>query len=374
MSSDWQVLPSAPGPDVPGWLDWYDLFVIHTSGGKDSQTALRRAVAVLGAAGALGRTAALHLWLDRPSEEGDGPRVEWPQVPELAAEQAARNGLPLADGDGWAVWNAHRGGAPLAGQEQFAGRMHYARRDFEGDLLDDIATRTKRDKVTMRGWPTMWTRYCTSDWKTSVGRAFTEHLCEQIRAERGLARPVRVLQMMGFRAEESTARANRPAFGFRQGVSAKASRHVWEWLPIHQLTTAQVWADIRESGVPYHPVYDEGMSRLSCRHCILGSAADLATSKRLSPHTAAAYERVEVDLGDAFQQNRPLASIPPSPGPAGFDVHWLTCPTCSVPVLANARSPQQHCPAHAPSGPWDRRHGAAPSCVQDALFNVTATS
>ena len=88
---------------------------------------------------------------------------------------------------------------------------------------------------------------------------------QQIRADRHLTRPVRVLQVMGFRAAESEDRAKRRPFGFRPGVSAKTKRHVFEWLPIHDMSTAAVWRDIRTAGIPYHPVYDEGMRGLSCQ-------------------------------------------------------------------------------------------------------------
>ncbi|MDR7277614.1 phosphoadenosine phosphosulfate reductase domain-containing protein [Catenuloplanes atrovinosus] len=273
---------SAPEPATPGWLDWYDLIVIHTSGGKDSQTALRRVLRILAAAGVLDRVAVLHLVLDKALEDGDEPRIEWQQVPELAAEQAARGNISLSGESGWAVWNARRQGEVLTSRGQWAGLMHYARRDVDGDLLDDFATRRKRDG-SPRGWATMWTRYCTSDWKTAPGQGFTEFLCQQIRTEHTLTRPVRVLQVMGFRAQESADRAARRPFAFHFGVSAEASRHVWEWLPIHQLTTQQVWADIREPGVPYHPAYDEDLSRLFSPGFADVSSPSMAVS-RSAPH------------------------------------------------------------------------------------------
>lgn len=367
---------SAPGPGTPGWLGWYDVIIIHTSGGKDSQTAVRRVVAILAAAGVLDRVAVLHLVLDKDPRTGRAePRIEWQQVPELAAEQAARAGIPLSAEDGWAVWNTHGDKTAPLGRAQWAGLMHYARREVDGDLLDDFASRRKRDG-SPRGWATMWTRYCTSDWKTDVGRAFTETICRQIRRRQGLTRPVRVLQVMGFRAEESNDRAARSPFAFNFGVSAATSRHVWEWLPIHELTRREVWADIAASGVPYHPTYDEGLSRLSCRICIMASKKDLATAKRLAPATAVAYERVEVDLADPFQHNRPLASIPAEPGPAGFDVWWTTCPTCQVPVLASTRQQQRHCPAHARTGPWllPSEQAAAPCAQQGTLFDLSTVA
>jgi 3'-phosphoadenosine 5'-phosphosulfate sulfotransferase (PAPS reductase)/FAD synthetase len=353
---------------------FFDVIVIHTSGGKDSQTVLRLAMRLIIRYGALGKACALHLVLDKDDPAQSGPRVEWDQVPLLAAVQADRNGLPLAAVRGWAVWDAHRNDRAPASRSDWSGRMHYARREFTytaadgrqvaGDLLDDIATRRKRDGVTMRGWPTMWTRYCTSDWKTAVGRAFTERVCQQIRAEHGLTRPVRVLQIMGFRAEESRDRADRPPFAVNYGVSAQTLRHTWEWLPIHTMTTVQVWQDIRGSGVPYHPAYDEGMSRLSCRVCIMASGQDLANARRLAPDTFAAYAQVEEDLDDSFQHRRRLADVTAAPGRVGLQVRWDRCPDCRTPVLARDWETGRGCPAHATGGPWAAdQPPAAGSCA-----------
>lgn len=359
----WTPEELPPTAGAPGWLDWFDLIVIHTSGGKDSQEALRQAVATFRAARVMHKVAALHIWLDRRHPLGlnadDRSRIEWHQVPQLAAEQARRAGLPLANGEGWAVWDAREAPADVE-RDVWAGRLHFARRinrdgsDYAGDLLDDIATRTKKDGETLRGWPTMWTRYCTSDWKTAVGRSFTEYVCKQLRRELGLTRPVRVLQVMGFRTEESDDRAARETYALNYGVSAETIRHTWEWLPIHTLTRRDVWEGIRASGVPYHPVYDEGMTRLSCRRCIMGSRRDLATATRLDPDGTAAYVRVESDLRDSFQQRRPLADVRPAPGPLWFAVRWDTCTTCGVPTLARADAPRRACPAHAETGVWDQ--------------------
>lgn len=360
------------------FLDRFDAIVLHSSAGKDSQTALRHALAVCWLADVMDRVAVLHLVLDRDPRTGAEPRVEWQQVPELAAEQARRYGVPLAGDGGWVVQNAAESGAPL-NRVDWAGQMHYARRRFVGDLWDDVATRLKRDG-SLRGWPTMWTRYCTSDWKTAVGREFTQALCASL----ALGRPARVLQAMGFRAEESRDRAERSPFGLNAGVTAPTLRRVWEWLPIHDMLLPDVWADIRDSGVPYHPVYDQGLSRLSCRFCILANPRDLAIARRLSPAAAADVIAVEVTTGDPFQakikktvRNKvvvsevkiplPLADVTPAPGRDGFDVHWLTCLDCGVPTLAAVWEDTRPCPAHALTGAWDLGVPAAPGCVQLTL-------
>lgn len=311
--------PAAPGPDVADWLTWWDLILPQTSAGKDSQTAMRAAVTVCNAAGVHDRMIAMHMDL--------GARVEWPQVPDLAREQAARHGLPLVV--------ASRGGV---------------------DLLDDVATRRKRDGA-VRGWPGAGLRYCTSDHKTAPSRRAIEAICEHIRTTRGLTRPVRVLQVMGFRAAESKRRAQLPAFAFNARQSASTKRHVFDWLPIQGMTTAQVWNDIRASGVPYHPAYDEGMSRLSCRFCVLASARDLSIARRLSPDVADQYIAVENTIGHTFQNGRALSSIPIQDGRRGFAVRWDTCPTCGVRVLARDVDTARFCPAHATDGPWTTDQG-----------------
>jgi 3'-phosphoadenosine 5'-phosphosulfate sulfotransferase (PAPS reductase)/FAD synthetase len=370
-------------------LTTFDLIVIHTSGGKDSQTALRRALTAAREQDVMDRVAVLHLILDADPRTGAAPRVEWQQVPELAAEQARRNGVGLAADGGWVVQNT-AAVRRIPARTEWAGQMHYARRSTDwyqrdedrdqvlpADLWEDVATRRKRDE-SLRGWPTQFTRYCTSDWKTAVGRAFTQHLVDSLE----LGRPAKVLQVMGFRAQEGRERAKWPAFGVKTRASAPSKRIVWEWLPIHELSTAQVWDDIRVAGVPYHPVYDRGMSRLSCRFCVMANPADLATARRLAPDAAADVIAVETAVGDPFQarikktvRNKvvvaeekipmPLAAIQPAPGRDGFDVHWATCTVCAVPVLAEVAPGTPHaCPAHAANGVWDRRDNPTSGCTE----------
>jgi hypothetical protein len=99
----------------------------------------------------------------------------------------------------------------------------------------------------------------------------------------------------------------------------------------------------------------------------------------MSPDTFAAYVEVEQRLDDAFQHNRPLASIAAAPGVAGFDVHWLTCPRCAVPVLANVREQRAWCPAHAETGPWllpapNRRRRTPCAPQTETLFDLPSVT
>src|SRR5262249_40350256 len=134
----------------------------------------------------------------------------------------------------------------------------------QGDLLDHIRQRGM--------FPSPGARFCTSDHKrTQIAKVFTE-LTNRSR-EAG-SNHVRILSCMGLRAEESPARARRPAFAFDERAS-NGRRHVDVWLPLHHWTVQQVWDRIRASGVPHHPAYDLGMPRLSCCFCIFSPRSAL---------------------------------------------------------------------------------------------------
>ncbi|MFF3867092.1 hypothetical protein [Micromonospora sp. NPDC001898] len=109
--------------------------------------------------------------------------------------------------------------------------------------------------------------------------------------------------------QESPSRAKRIPYAFNAAASNKTRRHVWDWYPVHHWTEEQVWAQIRESELPWAWPHDAGMSRLSCSLCVLGSKKDLLTAVRLRPGLAREYARVETDTGHSFQQARTIASL-----------------------------------------------------------------
>ena len=67
-------------------------------------------------------------------------------------------------------------------------------------------------------------------------------LAAEQRAAGVTGRPVRILNVLGMRAEESTDRAQMQPFGPDTRASNKTVRHVDRWLPIHSWTAEQVWA------------------------------------------------------------------------------------------------------------------------------------
>jgi 3'-phosphoadenosine 5'-phosphosulfate sulfotransferase (PAPS reductase)/FAD synthetase len=118
----------------------------------------------------------------------------------------------------------------------------------------------------------------------------------------------KILNVFGFRAEESPARKKKRVFERNKNASTK-SRTVYNWLPIHNWTEAEVWADIKESGVRHHRAYDIGMPRLSCCFCIFAPKAALVIAGKDKPELLQEYVDVEREIGHTFRVNLSLAEV-----------------------------------------------------------------
>ena len=174
----------------PSLAEW-DVILVNSSGGKDSQTMLRQAVVAADAEGvSRSRIVVAH---------ADLGRVEWPGTRELAKEQAEAYGVEFR-----------------------------TMKRPQGDLLAHIERRGM--------FPGPRTRYCTSDHK----RGQIAKIITALDRERRDDDTFRVLNCMGLRAEESPARRKKAAFSCNGYFSTK-SRTVWDWLPIHRWTEQMVW-------------------------------------------------------------------------------------------------------------------------------------
>lgn len=246
-------------------LTAYDVILINSSAGKDSQAMLTHLVEQCDAAGiARSRIIVVH---------ADLGRAEWPGTLELAHQQAAAYGL----------------------------YFEVVRREL-GDLLDQIEKRGK--------FPSSTARYCTSDQKTSQVAKLMTQLAKAHRRRNPstLFRPIRILNCLGIRAEESRARAKKVAFG-PDKAATNGRRIVDRWLPIFTWTTDQVWTTIRRSGLPHHPAYDAGMPRLSCVFCVLAGPKELVLAARLNPALAAEYAALEQRIDHTFKPGLSMAEI-----------------------------------------------------------------
>lgn len=257
-----ETVTVAPAPDLAA----YDVVLVNSSADKDSQAALDVVVETARAVGMLDRLVVVH------ADLGDN---EWPETAKLAAEHAAFYGL----------------------------RFEVVSRQRDGRV------ETILDRVTERGmWPDAARRWCTSDHKRGPIRKLMTQLAAEQRAAGVEGRPVRLLNVMGLRAEESNARQRRAPYSFDRAAS-NGRRHVDTWLPIHRWTTAQVWRRIERAGTQPHPAYAAGMSRLSCRFCVLASRSDLICSARLNSELAARYAAVEAKTGHRFRQDLSMAEV-----------------------------------------------------------------
>jgi 3'-phosphoadenosine 5'-phosphosulfate sulfotransferase (PAPS reductase)/FAD synthetase len=235
----------------------YDYIVINSSAGKDSQAMLHRVATLAKAAGVLDRVVVVH---------ADLGRVEWEGTRELAEEQARHYGV----------------------------RFEVVSRP-QGDLLQHVTERGK--------WPSSTARYCTSDHKRGqVQKLFT-------RLSREAGRPIRILNCLGLRADESPNRAKRAAFSTNERASC-ASRHVSDWLPIHDWSQERVWWVIQmEAGTRWHAAYDLGMPRLSCCFCIFAPKSALVLAGKHNPTLLRNYVAVEELIGHTFRQDCSMADV-----------------------------------------------------------------
>lgn len=238
----------------------YRWIVINSSGGKDSQVALGEVVRQCDAAGVpRARLVVSHQCLGR---------MEWQGTLDLVRQQAAHYGLRVEVSK-----YRNKAGAEL-------------------DLLDYVRLRRK--------WPDNQNRYCTSDFKRGPGGRVITQLSREA--------PGKVLNIFGFRSEESPARAKKPVFVKNDRLTSNL-REVWDWLPIHDWTEKQVWQAIAASGVPHHWAYDKGMPRLSCCFCIFAPRAALLIAGRENPELLDEYCRLEAEIGHTFQNKKPISAI-----------------------------------------------------------------
>ena len=165
--------------------------------------------------------------------------------------------------------------------------------------------KTLLERVEERGlWPSNSARWCTSDFKAGpIQRELRRYLKAHSRF-RG-----RLVSAMGMRAEESPARARKTPWRRNDRMSV-AGREVFDWLPVFDLSTEDVFRVIRDAGQSPHWAYAAGMSRLSCSFCILASRADLRRAAELRPKLYRTYAELERRIGHTLSPTRrPLPEV-----------------------------------------------------------------
>lgn len=239
----------------------YNIVIINSSGGKDSLCALWEVV----------RIARLQSFpLDRMVvSHQDLGEMEWSGTKELVQKQSEFFGL----------------------KTYFSKRKD--KNGYEENLLEYVERRGK--------WPSNKQRYCTSDFKRGPGGRVVTFLTK------GLGE-CKVLYVFGFRSEESPSRAKKDVLKLNNQLSTR-KRIVYDWLPIHNWSSKQVWSTIKLHSLPYHPAYDLGMPRLSCCFCIFSPFDALVVAGKANPQLLDRYIEVENKIGHTFRDGFSIASV-----------------------------------------------------------------
>lgn len=239
----------------------YKLIIINSSAGKDSLVAIHEVCRLAEEQG-------------YPKEQiivshQDLGEMEWEGTIELVKEQADFFGLRL---------------------------ITSKRRDFKGyeeTLLEYVLRRGK--------WPARNQRYCTSDFKTGPGGRVVIAVTKEFGK-------CSILYVFGFRKEESPARASKKIFSINKKWTTQ-KRRVYDWLPIHTMTSREVWKIIKDNKLPYHFAYDLGMPRLSCVFCIFSPFDALVLAGKANPELLDRYIEVEKKIGHTFRNEFSIAEV-----------------------------------------------------------------
>lgn len=238
-------------------IDEGALFVSNHSGGKDSQAMLIHLLDFVPRSQIL----VVHASLGE---------MEWPGALELARKQAADAGVPFI------VAKA------------------------EKTLLSMVMHRFS-NRPEVPSWPSASTRQCTSDLKRGP-------IQREVRRYAKASGFKTIINCLGLRAEESPGRAKRKPYS---KMSISNSVNTWyELLPIHDLTTDEVFALIESAGQKPHYAYSLGNDRLSCIFCIMASKSDLRNGAKHHPELLAKYNDLEKLTGYTMHMSRiPLVEL-----------------------------------------------------------------
>ena len=152
----------------------------------------------------------------------------------------------------------------------------------------DMVKHRAINRPDVPSWPSSAHRQCTSDLKRGPIHKFIRNDMKN--------RSVTVaLNCTGIRAEESPSRAKKEPLKLNKFLSV-AGREVYDYMPIHYMSTQQVFAAIDTVGQKPFWAYNEN-KRLSCVFCIMGCDNDLQHGARQRPKLYQKYLELERETG-----------------------------------------------------------------------------
>lgn len=285
----------------------YDWVILNTSGGKDSQTLIKEMVRMAKEQDyPLERMVGVHADL--------GKRVEWDGTRELAEEQVRHYGLRFE------VVTRPQGDLLEQVRQRAAALKKKAEANntepgpaWPSPTMRTCTSHQKTDQIAKfinqlpAPWPSNNARYCTSDHKRGQVAKVMTQLTGESRLD-SKKRRVRILNCMGMRAGESSARSKLKPFKLDK-AQTNGRRIVHAFLPLFSWSLEQVWADVKASGVRHHHAYDLGMPRLSCCFCIYAPKAALMLAGKHNRSKLDEYVKVEQEVGSRFRIELSLAEV-----------------------------------------------------------------
>ena len=266
--------PIARTPEIDALLCANAAVAIGVSGGKDSQACAITVIKHLEAIGHTGPRLLVH---------SDLGMVEWAESLPVCEDLAAHLHTELL------VLRRPAGGL----MERWEARWRSSKARYQA-----METMT-----VVLPWSTPSMRFCTSELKT--------HLITAALRKRFKGTPI--VNVTGVRRAESAGRAKATIADPDNGASRPGTPY-WNWRPLVDYSTADVFATIAQSGLVPHRAYTEfGMSRVSCAFCIMSNTADMQASAYNSAHEPLYHRMVALEAASSFgfQGARWLADIRP---------------------------------------------------------------
>jgi 3'-phosphoadenosine 5'-phosphosulfate sulfotransferase (PAPS reductase)/FAD synthetase len=158
-------------------------------------------------------------------------------------------------------------------------------------------------------WSTPSMRFCTSELKSApIAAALVKRFPGQ-----------KIISACGIRREEGRGRKKSPR---TNAPTSKANKRLvnqglgtsgLDWNPIAAWMTSDVFARCEARGFQMHEGYALGMSRISCRFCIMQDLSDQRVSASIAANQPVFHTVVDLEIrsGFAFQGSRWLADVAP---------------------------------------------------------------
>ncbi len=148
-----------------------------------------------------------------------------------------------------------------------------------------IETFKKRMKISqLMPFPHTKCRFCTSYHKADPMDKLTRRYSGKL------------LKVTGERWAESKARSTYTEFVSVPRLNSR-ERIVFGWRPMLAFSEADIWAMVRDTGVPRHVCYAMGCNRLGCAGCIFSKDHELRIEMRENPAIFEALDRLETESG-----------------------------------------------------------------------------